>query len=218
MLLLQPAIEPGRPLKLLCLGAHSDDIEIGCGGTLIKLLTAHPGSALTWVVLSADDRREREARASAERYRALAGTADVIVERFRESYFPSQGEAIKGSFEGLKGTAPDLVFTHTRHDRHQDHRLVSDLTWNTFRNHLVLEYEIPKWDGDLATPNIYVQLDEEHVEWKVSWLLEDFSSQREKAWFDEDTFRGLMRIRGVESNARGRFAEGFYGRKIVIPK
>ena len=203
-----------RPRQVLCLGAHPDDIEIGCGGTVLELLAAHRGVKCHWVVFSgAGTEREREAEKSAKLFRA-----QVTVHPFRDGYFPyGQAMAIKDVFEELGRTlAPDIVFTHTRHDRHQDHRLLSDLTWNTFRNHLVLEYEIPKYDGDLGTPNFYVPLSRVSARAKVRNLLAAFRSQRRKRWFTADTFEALMRLRGVESAAEDGFAEAFYARKAVI--
>ena len=202
---------------LLFLGAHSDDIEIGCGGTLLTLLAAHPKLDVTWVVLSADDARADEAHASATHFLAQAAHRRVEVKHFKESYFPSRIEAIKDVFEALsREVSPDVIFTHYRDDRHQDHRVVSDLTWNTFRNHLILEYEIPKYDGDLGQPNLFMPLPEAQVQRKLELLLDHFATQRGKAWFDRDTFSALMRLRGVESNAASRFAEAFYARKLTL--
>lgn len=202
---------------VLCLGAHSDDIEIGCGGTLLKLMEAAGGLSVSWVVLSASGRRETEARTSAEHILAGAKQRNVIVEDFRNGYFPYIGADIKDFFESLKQLPPpDLVLTHCRDDLHQDHRTVAELTWNTFRDHAILEYEIPKYDGDLGTPNVFVTLTEAHVEGKIAILERYFESQREKQWFDAGTFRGLSRFRGVECNSPTGFAEAFYGRKIIL--
>jgi LmbE family N-acetylglucosaminyl deacetylase len=207
----------GNPLSLLCLGAHADDLEIGCAGTLERLLEAHPGSSVRWVVLSAEGPREAEARASATCLLARTGSAEVRLEAFRESYFPFVGAQIKDYFEGLKGDfAPDLVLTHARDDLHQDHRLVSELSWNTFRDHLILEYEIPKYDGDLGRPNLFVPLTEESARRKVEHLLTCFESQKRRAWFREDTFWSLLRLRGMECNAPSGFAEAFVSRKAVL--
>jgi LmbE family N-acetylglucosaminyl deacetylase len=210
----------GRPLRLLCLGAHCDDIEIGCGGTLLRMIEAFPDIACHWVVLSSNSQRRQEALSSAAAFLDAIPESHrkIAVESFRESYFPWVGAEIKDYFlEHLAVRArPDLIFTHCRDDRHQDHRVVSDLTWNTFRDHMILEYEVPKYDGDLATPNLYVTLGEATADRKIELLLEHFPSQGTKRWFDADTFRGLMRLRGVESNAPERFAEGFYSRKAVL--
>jgi LmbE family N-acetylglucosaminyl deacetylase len=209
--------EQGEPLSLLLLGAHSDDIEIGCGGTVLRLLAEHPGSTVCWVVFSADDAREAEARSSAADFLQGAADVDVIVHRFRESYFPYLGGEIKDAFESLKSnTRPDVVFTHRRADEHQDHRMVAQLTWNTFRDHLVLEYEIPKYEGDLDHPNMYVPLDASTAERKIELLTRHFASQSGKRWFRPETFRGLMAIRAVECNAASGSAEAFHVRKLVV--
>ncbi|MCI0453102.1 MAG: PIG-L family deacetylase [Candidatus Latescibacteria bacterium] len=203
--------------SILCLGAHSDDIEIGCGGTVLKLLESNPGLSAHWVVFSATGERGAEARASAERFLARAGRKTVELHQFRDGFFPSEHSKIKTYFEELKSRVrPDAVFTHTRADLHQDHRAVCELTWNTFRDHLVLEYEVPKWDGDLGAPNVYVPLDERHASEKIAILMECFGTQRGKHWFDEETFAGLMRVRAMECNAPSRRAEAFYGRKVVL--
>jgi LmbE family N-acetylglucosaminyl deacetylase len=203
--------------SVLCIGAHCDDIEIGCGGAILKLLARASDLTVHWVVFSSDEAREREARASAAALLAGASSATVEVERFRERYLPYEGGQVKERFDRLGAELePDLVFTHLRHDLHQDHRLLSELTYNTFRDHLVLEYEIPKVDGDLASPNAFVHLDESHCEKKISTLLEMFASQREKHWFTADTFRALLRIRGIESRSPSGLAEGFYCRKLVL--
>ncbi len=204
---------PG-PLSILCLGAHSDDLEIGCGGTLLRLL-AEQEAVVRWVVLGCSGRRSGEARQSAESLLAAAREKRVEICGFRDGFFPYVGGEIKEAFEKLKGhVSPDLIFTHTRNDLHQDHRLVNELTWNTFRDHLILEYEVPKYDGDLGSPNLFVGLDDAVVEKKVRHLMEFFATQREKRWFDEETFRGLLRLRGVEAGVR--YAEAFYSRKILL--
>jgi LmbE family N-acetylglucosaminyl deacetylase len=207
--------DPQAPLRILCLGAHSDDLEIGCGGTILRLTRLYPRASFAWIVFSADDDRRQEAAAGASHFLAPAAEKQVVVQRFRESFFPAAAAEIKEYFETIKaGPKPDLVFTHYRHDLHQDHRIISDLAWNTFRGSLILEYEIPKWDGDLGAPNCYVRLPEDIVDLKIRGLMETFASQRARPWFTEDTFRGLMRLRGVESNTR--FAEAFYARKLVL--
>jgi LmbE family N-acetylglucosaminyl deacetylase len=211
-------IEPQEDaLEVLCLGAHCDDIEIGCGGSVLRLTEEFPAARFRWVVLSSNDERATEAERSAEYFLAGAGKQDIRIERFRESYFPWVGAEIKDYFEDLKAdVAPDLILTHHRHDRHQDHRLVAELTWNTWRDHLILEYEIPKYDGDLGSPNVFVTLDHASAQRKVDGILDHFPSQRHRAWFDADTFRAMLRLRGMEANAPGRFAEGFYGPKVVL--
>lgn len=205
----------GRPLRLLCLGAHSDDLEIGCGATVARLLAGTEPVEVRWEVLSATGRRADEARASAEHLLRRAKSSKVRVSAFRDGYFPAQWEEIKEFFETLEGEpSPDLVFTHFRADRHQDHRVVSDLTWNSFRDHVVLEYEVPKFDGDLGSPNVFVALDRVEATSKVEAILEVFLSQRDKPWLDVDCLLGLMRLRGMECRAPGGFAEAFYARKL----
>lgn len=205
------------PLTVLCLGAHSDDIEIGCGGTLLRLVKSYRANIeIWWVVFSAGGTRHREAKESAKRFLQGASHKTVLVKRFRGSYFPYQGQTIKESFEKLKRQCtPDVIFTHYRHDLHQDHRVINELTWNTFRNHFILEYEIPKYDGDLGVPNFFVHLDEAQCRTKARILLECFKTQSEKQWFTEDTFLALARLRGIESNSPGKFAEAFYSRKSI---
>jgi LmbE family N-acetylglucosaminyl deacetylase len=206
-----------RPLRILCVGAHSDDIEIGCGGTILKLLEDHPGSHVVWVVLTARGGRKKEAMKSAAAFVRGAGSRNIVTKSFRESYLPYQGKAVKEYFDALPGMIdPDLIFTHYRHDLHQDHRLVCELTWNTYRRHQILEYEIPKYDGDLGQPNLYVSLSDETAKSKVRWLMEGFATQRSKRWFTEDTFYALLRMRGVECPTSTRYAEAFYARKVVL--
>lgn len=205
------------PLRVLCLGAHSDDIEIGCGGTILRLAETLPQAEFTWVVFSSDPVRVEEARRSAALFLKCAGRATVVVKEFRDGFFPYIGASIKDYFERLKHeVTPDLVLTHYRGDRHQDHRLVSDLTWNTFRSHLILEYEVPKYDGDLGSPNCYMPLDEHTCRVKTRNLMEAFPSQRDRRWFAEETFRGLMRLRGVECAAPDGYAEAFYAHKLSL--
>jgi len=204
------------PCRILAIGCHSDDIEIGCGGTLLTLIESLPSVDVRWVVLSASGDRDAEARSSAESFLQGAASAEVDVHDFRDGFLPYVGGDVKGVFEELKAFAPDLVFTHYSNDRHQDHRLAAELTWNTFRNHLVLEYEIPKYDGDFGSPNVFVGLTRPVAERKVELLLEHFETQRDRRWFTSDLFFAVMRIRGMESNSPSRLAEGFYGRKVVL--
>jgi len=207
----------GAPSRVLCLGAHSDDIEIGCGATVLRLLEECPKTQFTWVVLSATPEREREARSSAASFLVGAKSADIRVERFRESHFPWEGSRIKDRLAGIaREIDPELVLTHWRGDKHQDHRTVAELTWNHFRDHLILEYEIPKWDGDLGRPNAYATATAARVDRKIELLMEHFASQQSRPWFREDTFRALLRIRGLECNAPDRFAEAFYADKILL--
>jgi LmbE family N-acetylglucosaminyl deacetylase len=202
---------------VLAIGAHADDIEIGCGGTLLRLAETGPEADVTWVVLSSAGTRADEARSSAAEFVAGFASARVEVENFRDGYFPYVGPEVKDYFEQLKTTvSPDLVFTHLLSDRHQDHRVVSELTWNTFRDHLILEYEIPKYDGDLGSPNVFVPLSESNAKRKIDALLAHFASQRDKRWFTEDLFSASLRLRGMESNSPTGRAEAFYGRKLVL--
>jgi len=214
MLGLKLASTPGQLRRVLVIGCHADDIEIGCGGTILSLTRAWPGLEVTWVVLSAHSDRAEEARASASDFLGAAASTDVRVHDFRDGFLPFSGEAVKEAFEALKPTQPDLVLTHTRSDLHQDHRLASELTWNTFRDHLILEYEIPKYDGDLGTPNVFVPLSAELVDEKLRLLREHHASQSGKHWFDDELFRGLLRLRGME--AVTRYAEAFTCRKVSL--
>lgn len=203
-----------EPLRILCLGAHSDDLEIGCGGSVLKLLQDQE-AIVYWTVFSCTDKRKEEAVCSAADLLQRAKSHKVVIRTFRDGFFPYRGEEVKVAFEELKSQfSPDLIFTHARNDLHQDHRLVNELTWNTFRDHLILEYEIPKYDADLGAPNVFVELGEDICRSKIDHILKYFQTQLEKRWFDEETFRGLMRLRGVESGTR--YAEAFYCRKIII--
>jgi LmbE family N-acetylglucosaminyl deacetylase len=209
--------EAPRLRSVLALGSHSDDIEIGCGATLLALSRARPEVEVTWVVLGAEGQREREARASAEAFTAAATRSEVVVHGFRDGFFPYSGGEVKDVFEVLKSRLdPDVILTHARHDLHQDHRLVCELTWNTWRDHLILEYEIPKYDGDLGTPNVFVPVSEEIAQEKVKLVLDAFKSQTEKHWFDEELFLGLMRVRGMEGRAPSGYAEAFTCRKLSL--
>jgi LmbE family N-acetylglucosaminyl deacetylase len=203
--------------RILALGAHADDIEIGCGATLLALTRARSDLEVTWLVLGADGARAEEATASAARFLEGAGRVEVQVHGFRDGYFPYVGTELKDIFESLKADVdPQLIFTHTRFDLHQDHRLVCELTWNTFRNHLILEYEVPKYDGDLGAPNMFVPVSCELAEEKVRLLLEVFPSQSGKHWFDAELFLGLMRLRGMEAHSASRYAEAFTCRKLSL--
>lgn len=209
--------ENGKILTVLCLGAHSDDIEIGCGGTILRLLKSFPSARFHWIVFSSNRVRRKEAHRSADLFLKGAKSKQIAVRSYRDGFFPYQGARIKEEFERLKKRLiPDLIFTHYRHDLHQDHRLLNELTWNTFRNHLILEYEIPKYDGDLGSPNVFVPLEESVCRQKAELLDHAFQTQRTKHWFSEGTFFALMRLRGVETNSPTRFAEAFYGRKINL--
>ena len=217
MLRFQLPTPANRAIRILCVGAHSDDIEIGCGGTILRLLSEYDDVEAYWVVLGSSGQRDAEAVASAEKFLAEARKKEIIVEHFKNSFFPYTGEEIKNFFEKLKETvSPDIVFTHHRGDLHQDHRLTSELTWNTYRNHLILEYEILKYDGDLGSPNLFVHLDETICQKKVTTILDSFETQRDKDWFTVDAFFALLRMRGIESKAPGKYAEAFYCRKVVL--
>ena len=217
MLPLTLPVDREAPLNVLCLGAHADDIEIGCGGTLLQLLADRPNVHVTWVVFSAAGEREREALAGAEHFLGKAAGRRVITQKFRDGYFPWQGAEIKEFIEGIKReTDPHVVFTHYRHDRHQDHRTISDLTWNSWRRHVVLEYEIPKYDGDLGAPNCFMPLTREVCERKAALICEVFRSQADKTWLEKDTFEALMRLRGLECAAPEKRAEAFHCRKFVL--
>ena len=206
----------GRPLRALFVGAHCDDIEIGCGGTALELVRRHPGMTAHWLVLSATDARAREAERAAARFLDGAAAREVVIERFRDGYLPYEGGRVKDAFEALKARVdPDVVFTHHRDDAHQDHRLACELTWNTFRDHLVLEYEIPKYDGDTGAPNAFVPLDDATAEAKVRHVMESYPSQAGRPWFTADTLLAVMRLRGVQARAP-RYAEGFYARKLIV--
>lgn len=210
-------IEPGSGPQLLCLGAHSDDIEIGCGGTILKLIERYPNLSCYWLVFSASQQRAVEARASAQAFLEPVKNRRIVIKDFRDGFFPYTGGDIKVVFESLKQeVSPDLIFTHFRHDLHQDHRLICELTWNTFRDHLILEYEIPKYDGDLGAPNFFVHLDQAICRQKINYLQAHFKTQENKHWFTEETFLSLMRIRGIESRSPGLYAEGFYARKLAL--
>jgi LmbE family N-acetylglucosaminyl deacetylase len=204
------------PLKILCLGSHSDDIEIGCGGTILRLLSGQSEIEVAWVVFGSSNKRDQEARDSADRFLVQAKKKNIAVKNFRDGFFPFEGAQIKDYFEELKAVSPDLIFTHNRKDAHQDHRLIAELTWNTFRNHLILEYEIPKYDGDMGQPNLFVPLEQEIYEKKVRYIVEAFETQRSKQWFGKDTFLALMRLRGMECVAPSGYAEAFYCRKLVL--
>jgi LmbE family N-acetylglucosaminyl deacetylase len=206
----------GAPVRLLAIGAHPDDIEIGCCGTILKLLEEDALSAIGWVVLSGKGERADEARASAEAVLSGVEEKQLIQRDFRDGFFPYDGGDIKGFFESLKSFSPDIVLTHQRSDLHQDHRVACELTWNTFRDHLILEYEVPKYDGDTGAPNLFVPLGEDLRRRKIDHLMTHFASQRPKRWFKEDLFSGLLRLRGMECNSPTSFAEAFYCRKARL--
>jgi LmbE family N-acetylglucosaminyl deacetylase len=207
--------DPSSRVNVLCLGAHSDDIEIGCGGTILRLAQQYPHCVFHWVVFSAIGVRAQEAQRAATLF-AGAALKGPLLKDFRDGFMPFLGGEVKAVFEELKEISPDLIFTHNRDDAHQDHRLLAELTWNTFRDHLILEYEIPKYDGDLGRPGVFVPLDSELCERKVQYLMDTFASQRSKRWFQSDTFFSILRLRGIECNAPSGYAEGFYTRKLAL--
>jgi LmbE family N-acetylglucosaminyl deacetylase len=201
---------------VLCVGAHCDDIEIGCGGTLLRMAAAFPNANYVWAVFSGESERERESRAAMEALLPGVSRREFRIHAYRGSWFPSQYEQIKASFESLKNVMPDVIFSHFLHDRHQDHALLAELTWNTFRGHQVFEYEIPKFEGDLGQPNCYFPLTADLLDRKVRLLMDGFPSQRSRNWFTPETFRGLARIRGIECGAPGGYAEAFHVRKFCL--
>jgi LmbE family N-acetylglucosaminyl deacetylase len=217
MLPLQIGRDGTAPARVLALGAHPDDIEIGCAGTLLKLIEQEAISEVRWVVLSGSGERADEARRSAEELLDGVPTSDVVVRDFPDGFFPYEGQRIKDYFEELKADfSPDVVFTHQRADLHQDHRLSCELTWNTFRDHLILEYEVPKYDGDMSAPNAFVPIEERLHRRKIDHLMSHFGSQLSKRWFKEELFSSLLRLRGMECNSPSSYAEAFFCRKAVL--
>jgi LmbE family N-acetylglucosaminyl deacetylase len=215
--MIQLKLNAGGPLRVLCLGAHSDDIEIGCGGTILRLAEEYPCCTFHWVVFSAVAARETEAQRAAELFVGSARLSGVLLKKFPDGFMPFVGEEVKAVLEDLKRTAsPDVIFCPSRKDAHQDHHLIGELTWNTFRDHLIMEYEIPKYDGDLGQPSVFVPLAPGQYQKKVDCLMEAFPSQRAKRWFEPQTFFSLMRLRGMECNAPSGYAEAFYCRKLTL--
>jgi LmbE family N-acetylglucosaminyl deacetylase len=205
------------PRRILCLGAHCDDIEIGCGGTILRLLRENPECEIHWQVFSSSPVRKREALKGARLFLGPAKSKKAVVRNYRDGFFPTLHPRIKMEFEKLKNKfIPDLILTHYRHDLHQDHRVICELTWNTFRNHLILEYEIPKYDGDLGQPNFFVPLEQDTYKKKISYITQAFETQRAKRWFEPETFLALMRLRGMECVSPSGYAEAFYCRKLVL--
>lgn len=207
----------GEAKTVLCLGAHCDDIEIGCGATLLRFAEEYPAAEIRWVVFSSDARRAAETSRAAKMLFGQEHRTDIVFKEFRNSFFPYIGLEIKEYFEQLKREIqPEVIFTHYRQDLHQDHRVISDLTWTTFRESLILEYEVPKYDGDIGQPNFFVPISERFLKRKVEMLMRCFETQAKKHWFSPETFTGLMRLRGIECRAADGYAEGFHCRKIVL--
>ncbi len=207
--------DQSKPLRVLCLGAHCDDLEIGCGGTLLKFFKKFQVEKVQWVVFSGNKERTLEAKKGARKFAADL-PLEVKMLDFSDARFPQQMGEIKKTFESLKEFRPSLIFTHYEHDRHQDHRVINQLTWNTFRDHVILEYEIPKYDGDLGNPSCFVPISQDLVKQKIDFIMDCFPSQEDKHWFDRETFQSLMRLRGMECNSSTRYAEAFYVRKWKI--
>ncbi|MFK8053402.1 MAG: PIG-L deacetylase family protein [Woeseiaceae bacterium] len=206
-----------QPFRLLCLGAHCDDIEIGCGATILALTERYDNIEIYWQVFTSTPERKVEAEAGAKRFCERASNLTCKVLDFRDGFLPYNGTSVKEAFEAIKPVfSPDLILTHYRGDAHQDHRLVGELTWNTFRNHQILEYEIPKWDGDIGNPNSYVEITRDQAAKKIRLLQETYNSQQTKAWFTDDLFHGLMRLRGMECNAEQQLAEAFFASKLKL--
>lgn len=206
-----------KKLNVLVLGAHCDDIEIGCGGTLLRLLSERKNIHITWVVFCATAEREVEAKKSAADFLLGTKSQKITIHSFRDGYLPYLGESPKNTFEALKSSVnPDLIFTHSHADAHQDHRIISELTWNTFRDHFILEYEIPKWDGDFGQPNTFIDIPKSLAQKKITLLLKHYGSQRSKSWFNSEVFRSLMTLRGMESRSNSGLSEAFYCRKIKL--
>ncbi len=209
--------DAASPLNVLCLGAHSDDIEIGCGGTILRLAQQYPNCVFHWVVFSAQGVRAGEAQRGAALFAGTCAVRGPLLKSFQDGFMPFVGAEVKAVFEELKqAVSPDLIFTHNRRDAHQDHRLLAELTWNTFRDHLILEYEIPKFDGDMGQPSVFVPLTTDVCEKKVRYIIDTFQSQRSKRWFQPETFLSLMRLRGMECNAPSGYAEAYYCHKMVL--
>ena len=217
MIKLNLDISSDKGPQVLCIGSHSDDIEIGCGGSILRLIKQYPDCRIHWVVFSAIGVRKAEAERGAELFGGKQHLDHLYLHEFRDGFMPFVGSEVKDAFEKLKrSVSPDIIFTHFRKDAHQDHRLISELTWNTFRNHFILEYEIPKYDGDMGQPNVFIPLEEIEYRDKVRFIMEAFQSQHVKKWLEESTFLSLMRLRGMECNAVSGYAEAFYCRKAVL--
>ena len=217
MLELMPSRRDGNALRILCIGAHCDDIEIGCGGVLLTLQQAGMVERIDWMVLSGSPARRAESERARDLLIGEPARGELVFGNFRDGSMPAQYGEVKAFFEALKDRPrPDLVFTHERDDRHQDHRIANEMTWNTFRDQLVLEYEIPKWDGGLGQPNFYVPISRDLGKRKVAALLECFGSQADRHWFTAETFHALLKLRGIECRSESGWAEAFHARKLCL--
>jgi len=206
-----------RALRILCVGAHCDDIEIGCGATLRMLQRRKEGLIIDWVVLSGAEERRQETQRAMRLLVRSSRRGELRFGDFPDGRFPAAYTEIKSFCELLKRRSrPDLILCHERDDRHQDHRVVNEMIWNTFRDHVVLEYEVPKWDGGLGQPNVYVPLDAKDAGAKVDALLKSYPTQAGKDWFTRDTFMAMLRLRGLECRSPSGYAEAFYGRKLLL--
>jgi LmbE family N-acetylglucosaminyl deacetylase len=218
MLALTLAPPSARQLDILCIGAHCDDIEIGCGGTILSLQRQYPRCKIHWLVLTSVPTRRQEAMTAVRKFIRPSARGEVRIGTLPDGYLPAHFSEVKTQFEDLKRAIhPDLILTHHELDRHQDHSLISQITWQTFRDHMIWEYEIPKYDGDLLTPNMYVPLVSAVAARKVAMIVRTFSSQETKSWFSAENLLAAMRIRGLESRSPSGFAEAFHCRKLVWP-
>lgn len=207
-----------RQLRVLCIGAHSDDIEIGCGGTLLEWMDMRCTLHVTWVVLSAVGARAVEARRSATNLLARAKRVNIVIHGLDDGRFPAYYSEVKNALESVRShwPDPDVILTHRLEDRHQDHRTVAEVAWQTWRDHLVFEFEIPKYEGDLGQPNVYVPISARNGRRKVEHLMRHFGTQRSKSWFSPETFEGLMHLRAIECRSTSGFAEAFHLRKATL--
>ena len=204
-------VPPEGRLDVLCVGAHPDDVEIGCGGTLLTL-AGRPATTVTGLVLTGTVERRKEAEAALPEF--FPG-ATVRVLDLPAGRLPAHWDAVKDALEDeARDLAPTVVLAPRADDAHQDHRLLGRLVSTVWRDALILHYEIPKWDGDFGSPNVYVRLTEDQARRKVELLHRCFPSQLSRDWWDDELFSGLMRLRGMES--RARYAEGFVSDKLVL--
>lgn len=205
-----------RALRVVALGAHADDIEIGAGGLIQRLVADTPSLSIRWLVASATPERRREAEKASSRLVGSVSDCTLDIGDLRDGFLPFLGPAPKEWLIRHAGFEPDIVICPRGEDLHQDHRLVGQLAWQVFRSSLIFEYEIPKYEGDLGRPNVYVVLDRATAERKVATILEAFPSQRSRRWFEPETFWALLRLRGIEAASPTGFAEAFHASKIVL--